>query len=650
MKFNYIKCMRMSCVFSFCLVFLVVSLSIAGEKADHVKFESLSVGAGMIIPDSSGYEGRISEYTISDGHTRPTFEFNGAGELFGSTYFRLDGFYGDEKDQAYLLDLDYKRILKGEFDYSRFRHWTGHDPLDIPWSSEDRDPQANYRSTHSFINSKMVFSPAQLPNISFKFGYQEEERSGERQALSVQNLFGKILSDSKEIDEVTRDYEAGFTFRKGALTLNNTFKYRDFESNGSNDPFTDRGRPFALVPEFDKFQNTLSARLDGLPLNTGFYTNYTYYHVEVTHEAEVVGYSNFSPEIDYNSFSVRLTSVPLTNLTLGLAYRYQKVENDVHKWFDVNLPSALDRDVNTFTFDSLFRIFRSTTLRYEFEAEEKNRESELEEIHPAKTERISHRIAIQSRIPLAGKKVRIKAEYKRDDIDDPFSNLRYWYEAREAGKYYPQLSQNPENSDRVIVRVDIPLVTGLDLSLDGEWGTSEFTSKDGSNTQWDEDYWQPSVTLSYTPLANLTGYLSYAYSQRNTDTQIATDTKFGPVEPSTFYSEYKEDIYSWVAGLYYQPIADLNLSGFVTYAKHKAKYDNADLSGTGFASLTDLGQLSEHDVKTTELSLACDYRLTKKLFLNTKFIYEDISNDSIYLYDDSGEGYMGIIGLTWKFI
>ncbi|MBN2705325.1 MAG: MtrB/PioB family outer membrane beta-barrel protein [Deltaproteobacteria bacterium] len=647
MKSKYIEHMRMSCVFSFCLVLLLASPAMAGEEGGLAQVETLSLGAGLILPGASDYEGKVGEYTILDGDARPTFEFNGAGELFGSTYFCFDAFYGDEKEQDYLLDLDYKRILQGEFDYSRFRHWTGHDSLNIPWSSEDRDPRADYKSTRSLGNANLVFSPAQLPNLSFRVGYREEDRSGDRQALSVQSLFGPILSDSKEVDEVTRAYEAGITFRMGPLALENTFRYTDFESDESDGPFTGRGRPLTLVPEFDKYRNTLSARLDGLPLNTGLYTNYTFYHVDGTRET---GLSNISPDIDYNSFAVKLTSVPLSKLTLGLAYRYQKVENDVHKWFDENLPSALDRDVNTFTFDSLYRIFRSTTLRYEFEAEEKNRDNELEGIHPEETERLSHRIAIQSRIPFAGRKLRLKAEYRRDDIDDPFSNLRYWYEARETGGYYPQLSQNPENADTVKLMFDIPLAAGLDLSLDGKWGAEEFKSKDGSSTQWDEDSFESSVTLSYTPFANLTSYLSYAYSQKDTDTRIATDTQFGPAGPSSFKSEYEEDVYSWIAGLYYQPLADLNLSGFITYSKHKAKYDNADLSGTAYASLTDLGRLSEHDLKTTELSLTCDYRITEKLFINAKFIYDDISDDSIYLYDNSGDGYMGIIGLTWKFI
>jgi hypothetical protein len=649
MKFKDIIYKKITLAFLFCFMLFLPSLANAEENTGPVNIEELSVGAGLIIPDYSGYQGRIGEYKIFKG-VRPTLEFKGFGIIDGSTYFRVEGFYEDEKDQTYAADIDFKRILKGEFDYSRFRHWTDHDPLNIPWTSEDRDPGTDYRLTRSLTKAKIVYSPAGLPNISFNLNYREEGRSGVRQVLSIQDLFGKILSDGKPTDEVTRDYEAGVTFRHRLLTLDNTFWYRKFEDEASKNVFTDRGQPFTLVPEFDRYQNTLSARVNDLPFNTGFYTNYTYYKVDSTESK-----SEFrrEGEIDYNSFLARLTSIPVTNLTLGLAYRYQKVENDLRKWYDASLPSALDRDVNTFTFDSALRIIRSTTLRYEFEWEGISRkDSGLEQIHPVETERISHRIAVQSRLPVAGKKVRIKAEYKRDDIDDPFSNLRFWHDAREAGEYYPQLSQNPKESDRVRVRLAIPLATGFDLSLDGEWGEKEFESENANSTQWKEDYWQPSITLSYTPLSNLTSYFSYAYSRKRTDNQFATDPRFAfaPELPSAFSSKYKEDVNIWIAGLCYQPVTDLNLSGFVTYATHKAKFDSSDLNGADLSLLSNLGQESEHDIKTSELSLAGDYRISKKLFLTAKFIYEYFDNDAIYLYDVSGKGYMGFVGLTWKFI
>jgi hypothetical protein len=633
MKFKDIIYKKITLAFLFCFMLFLPSLANAEENTGPVNIEELNIETGLIIPGFSGVQERIGEYTIFDRGIRPTWGFKGTGKIEG-TYFRLEGFYEDEKDQIYSLDLDFKRILKGEFDYSRFRHWTDHDPLNIPWTSVDRDPGTDYRLTRSLTKSRLSYTPAGFPNITLNLNYREEGRSGERQALSV--FKWSILSEGNPTDEVTRDYEAGINYRRGLFTIDNTFWYRKFEERASENVFVDGGQPFTLVPEFDRYQNTLSARVDDLPFNTGFYTNYTYYKVDNTNE------------IDYNSFLARLTSIPVTNLTLGLAYRYQKVENDLRKWYDASLPSALDRDVNTFTFDSALRIIRSTTLRYEFEWEGISRkDSGLEQIHPVETERISHRIAVQSRLPVAGKKVRIKAEYKRDDIDDPFSNLRFWHDAREAGEYYPQLSQNPKESDRVRVRLAIPLATGFDLSLDGEWGEKEFESENANSTQWKEDYWQPSITLSYTPLSNLTSYFSYAYSRKRTDNQFAPEP---PVAFSSNKIKYKEDVNIWIAGLCYQPVTDLNLSGFVTYATHKAKFNSTDLSGTDLSLLSDLGRLSEHDIKTSELSLAGDYRISKKLFLNAKFIYEYFDNDAIYLYDVSGKGYMGFVGLTWKFI
>jgi hypothetical protein len=641
LKINYIK---ISFCLLVCLLFPLTTLAVAEEKTETVKLEGLSVETAIIIPSYSGYQGRIGEYTIFDRGVRPTWGFEGFGKIDG-TYFRLEGFYEDEKDQTYAVDLDFKRILKGEFDYSRFRHWTEHDPLNIPWTSRDDDPGTDYISTRSLTRSRVIYTPAGLPNISFNLTYREEGRSGERQALSAHNFFEEILSDGKPTDEITRDYEAGVTLRKGLLTLDNTFWYRKFEDNASENLFVNGDLPFTLVPEFDRYQNTLSAKLDDLPLNTGFYTNYTYYKVDST---ESKSRFDREGEIDYNSFLARLTSVPFTNLTLGLAYRYQKVENDVRKWYDASLPSALDREVNTFLFDFALSIIRSTTLRYEFEWEGISREDNgLEQVHPVETDRRSHRIAIQSIIPFLDRKARIKVEYKRDDIDDPFANLRLWNDARELGEFFPQLGPNPSESDRIRIKFSVPILTGLDLSLDGEWGEKEFESENGNRTQWEEKYVQPSVTLSYTPLSNLSAYLSYSYSWKRTESQ------FAPEIPTTFFSnnvEYKEDVNIWTAGVSYQPTSNFTLSSFITYATQKAKFDSSDLKGTNLSLLSNLGNDSEHNITTSEFSVAGDYKISKKLFLNAKFIYDYFDNDAIYLYDLGGKGYMGIVGLTWKFI
>lgn len=628
---------KIFCSFLLWCMVLVTSLYAAEDKNAIVNLDELSIGTGVIIPGYSGYQGRIGEYTIFDRGVRPTWEFKGFGKIDSSTYFRLEGVYEDEKDQTYAADLDFKRILRGEFDYSRFRHWTDHDSLNFSWPASDNQPNADYTVTRSLTKSTLIYSPAGLPNIAFNLDYREEGRSGVRQVLSIQDYFGEILSDGKPTDEVTRDYAAGITFRQGMLTLDNTFWYRKFEDNGPNVLVAGPGsKPYTLVSEFDRYQNTLAATIDDLPLNTGFYTNYTYYNVDN------------SNEIDYNSFIARLTSVPLTNLTLGLAYRYQKAENDVTKWYDASLRSALDREINTFTFDSTLHVLRSATLRYKYEWEGITREdSGLERIHPLETERNTHLIAVQSRVPIATKKVRLKVEYRRDDIDDPFMNLRFWRDAQELGEYYPQLSPNPTESDRVKVRIGFPLSSSLEISLDGEWGDKEFESEDSSTSQWDEEYIQPSVTISYMPLSNLATYLSYSYSQKR------TNTRFAPALPDTFFSneiEYDEDSNIWSAGISYQPSTDLNVSAFLTYSTQKAEFDSSDLKGTDLSSLGDLGEISEHDIKTSEVSVSGDYRLSKQLFLRAQFIYEYSDNDNIYLYDIEGKGYMGIVGLTWRFI
>jgi hypothetical protein len=620
--------------FLFAGYFFMSSLVSAEEKLESVTIEELKLETGLIIPGYSDYQGKIGEYIVFDRGVRPYWGFKGTGKVDGS-YFSMQGFYDDGEDQAYSVDLDFERYLKGEFDYTRFRHWLDHDPLSIPYLSQDRDPRDDYTQTHSLTNSRLRYIPPSLPNLTLNFNYREENRTGDRQVLSVFDQ--EILSDGKRTDEVTRDYEGGLSYKKGFITIDNTFCYRKFEDEASDHVFVDSSVPFTEVPEFDRYQNTVSARMD-LPFHTGLYTNYTYYKVD--------GRKTSDAEMDYHSVQTKLTSSPILKLIMGFSYRYQRVENNVHKWYDSNLPSAMDRDIHTASFDSTYRLFRHLTLRYGFEWEAILRDSGLSGVHHTDTERRSHRVALQSRFPLLGKIGRIKIEYRRDDVDDPFMNLRSWHDGKEWDEYYPQLSNLPTMSNKVKAKFTLPLREGVEISFDNEWGEKKFDSE-GPETPWKERYVQPSIALNYTPLSNLNTYLSYSYSWRRTDDQ------FVPESPNTFSSkdvDYKEDVNIWAIGCNYQPSPVLNLSGNFTYTTQKVRFDSSDLSGTDLSSLDNLGQFSKHDIQTAEFSLAGDYKISRHLFINTKFIYEYYNDDSIYLYKGDGKGYMGLIGLTWKFI
>lgn len=641
-------------VFLFCLILLFPSLALSEEVVGPVEVEELEVETGSIIPGYSDYQGKIGEYTVFDRGVRPYWGFKGLGKIYDA-YLRLEGFYEDEKDQVYAVDLDVRRAVKGEFDYRRFRHWTEHDPLieSLPSFMSDKDPGTNYTLTRTLTKSWIDLRCPKFPSFNIHLNYREEGRYGERQALSLYNW--NILAEGKPMEQVTRDYKAGITYRKGILTIDNTFWYRMFKDEATENVFVDEGTPFALVPRFERYQNTLSARVD-LPLYTSFYANYAYYYVDAKgYPSDLILSNEKEPNIDYHSVQTKLTSSPLKNFTLSGYYRYQNLDNEyIHKWYDTDLGSAMTREVNTWAVDAVYRLLRSTSLRYGWEYETIGREdSGLEQVHYANTRTKTHRLSLNSKfsVPLVERKSRLRIEWKHDDTQNPFMNLRNWRLAKELGEdlagRYPQLSSVPTDSDLVRWRMAMPISAGLELSLDGEWGFKNFRSeRDSQDSQWKERYAQPTITLTYTPASNLSTYLSYGMLWRRSHTSFAPE--IWDVKYFANDIEYKEEEHSWTVGLNYQVVPELNLSGYFAYINQYGKFNTAGLSGTDLAALANLGGLSENDIHTCEFSFACDYKISKGLFANAQFIYENFTNDVVYLYDMDGTGYMGLIGISWR--
>jgi hypothetical protein len=125
----------------------------------------LEIETAMVIPTFNGYQGQIREYIDFEKGVNPLFGFKGVGSIY-ETYFWTEGFYRNEKDQLYTLDLDFKRIIKAKFDYKNFRHWTEHDPMVLPYASADRDPAANYIQTNGLINSFISYTPPTFSNLN----------------------------------------------------------------------------------------------------------------------------------------------------------------------------------------------------------------------------------------------------------------------------------------------------------------------------------------------------------------------------------------------------------------------------------------------------------------------------------------------------
>jgi hypothetical protein len=151
----------------------------------------------------------------------------------------------------------------------------------------------------------------------------------------------ELLAEGKSLDQVSRDYETGATFRMGKFSLEDRFSYRTFKDKAR---IKAEFGSFSLAPKFDKYQNNFSFSLI-LPYYTNFYTNYTYYLVDSEGFREVFGRES---QIKYHNIQIRFSNNSFKNLNLSLFYRYQDLtNNDVYTGSDLGLFSVMGRKVNT---------------------------------------------------------------------------------------------------------------------------------------------------------------------------------------------------------------------------------------------------------------------------------------------------------------
>ncbi|MDD2364566.1 MAG: GSU2204 family CXXCH-containing (seleno)protein [Desulfuromonadaceae bacterium] len=203
----------------------------------------------------------------------------------------------DAVDQDHSANLDYKRIFRTDFSYSVMQHWLDHDkmlyldaaipspssytgtaanplpltPNNVPafWYNpidpanpltpayggasgaalpgytvqqigrasvfgEDLTPNAVFSIKRSELTSKSDLTIPQLPNLTFHFGFRNEDRKGMEQSIGMSKCTScHVTGQSRDVDENTRDITAGVTGKFGLLTLDYSFLDREFRENAT---------------------------------------------------------------------------------------------------------------------------------------------------------------------------------------------------------------------------------------------------------------------------------------------------------------------------------------------------------------------------------------------------------------------------------
>jgi len=486
-------------ILALCLV-LVPVLSWAGSTTG-------SVGIGIQGVDIDDSREGAAEYLTAEQGGRPTFDLTVDGEQNGVKYdFGMN--FLNEDDLGGNLDLDLKRYFRTKNSYQKFKHWLENDDLvnynddpdfKFPAGMTEKDPYymaANgkdvfakpgvmgyniavarntswgddlYVVRDEFVSENEFLVPgAEFIKIHAK--YRMEQREGYEQTKTLSKCGGcHLAADKHKIDEVTQEFQIGATAHLGLVTLDYTFLRRTFDEN-SNAPtynYMSAGKLqkkmaidasdgeviYAATPDSEKDSHIIKAQVS-LPMNTAVFGSYVHTEIENNDaKSNNVGDVTISddPSYDYDAYAMRVTSSPVSFLTMSFKYRHEELDaDDVTVLFDDSAydpqgrnsqvldpalyglhgyseehdgwprerESTLSRDIDTYGAEFKFKVFKRTNLLVGWEREEEDVDVEWE------TTTDIYSVALNSRLV---KNLSLRLQYDYEDIDDPFANERAAY-------------------------------------------------------------------------------------------------------------------------------------------------------------------------------------------------------------------------------
>ncbi len=482
-------------ILALCLA-LVPVLSWAGQTTG-------SVGIGIQGVDIDDSREGAAEYLTAEQGVRPTLDMTVNGEQNGVKYdFGME--FLNEDDISGSLDLDLKRYFRTKNSYQKFIHWLENDDLvntnvdpdyEFPAGMSLTQPLYLAAGTKKVFGAptKMGANVAVLKNTSWgddmyvvreelvseneflipgaefikiHAKYRREQRDGYEQTRTNSKCGGCHHSaDKHEIDEKTQEFRIGATAHLGLVTLDYTFLRRTFDDN-SNPPlneyvtvgasdakmtyFGNEGDlPYSSTPDSEKDSHIFKAQV-ALPMNTSIFGSYV--HTEIDNNTATDNFVgadviiNDDPGYEYDAYAVRLTSSPVSFMTMSFKYHHEDLDADdvvisyddssydpqgadskaadphnyglhgysqAHDGWPWERESTLTREIDTYGADFKFKVFTRTSLLVGWEREDEDVDAEWE------TTTDTYSIALNSRFV---KNLSFRMEYTYEDIDDPFAH------------------------------------------------------------------------------------------------------------------------------------------------------------------------------------------------------------------------------------
>jgi len=611
-------------ILALCLA-LVPVLSWAGQTTG-------SVGIGIQGVDIDDSREGAAEYLTADQGGNATFEMSINGNQSGIKYdFGIN--YLHEDDLGGRVDLDLKRYFRTKNSYQKFIHWLENDDMvnynvdpdfTFPTGMSLTQPLYTAAGTKAAYGAptKMGANVAVVRNeswgddlyvtreelvseneflipgaefIKIHAKYRMEQRKGYEQTRTSSKCGGcHLAADKHKIDEKTQDFSIGATAHLGLVTLDYTFLRRTFDENSAppvnqyvtvgamDSKFTYFGNEgdmvYSSTPDSEKDSHIVKAQV-ALPLNTTLFGSYVHTQIDNnTATDNVVGEDlaiSDDPSYDYDAYALRLTSSPVSFMTMSFKYRHEDLDADdvvisyddssydplgadsqavdptlyglhgysqEHDGWPWTRESTLSRDTDTYGAEFKFKLFKRTNLVAGWERVVDDRDAEW------KTTTDTYSLALNSR---AVKNLSLRLKYEYENIDDPFMHehaayadpvaMIAWLKANvdpvgctpttcsvpnmalsgspKSAEYYVMynsrsldLTSEPESAHKLKAHLTYNLSPKITLSGHAHYTLEEVKmAVPGHGDNFDKEMYALGADLFFAPLDNLTFTIAYNY-------------------------------------------------------------------------------------------------------------------------------------------
>lgn len=591
------------------------------EDVSHYKFPE-------IAPESSAALGFRS---VSSTGLRSLMRFGEQDDtvLFAAEYrsFNFPGRFYFVYDRV--SSDDYFGELRYAFGDKVFLRWVGTglnrnpesvtlidaDPAD-PFSRVSvRDADAEYgvnKSTDSlFLRLKY---PDMATHLYVRGWMVREEGTVQERTLLGSGDFSEILKDTarREYEWETQEFTVGANSHLGPIEVEVEHTDNEFRMNSDLATTSFYNTPgisntHHLYPDSTSSGNSIK-----------FHTSYTGKLVASATLATMETENDYSKvAADYTFGSVAVTWMPKTSFTMFL--RYRRTDMD----YDNSLQSAATGIKNglSFTEDDLsitarFRPTANLVLKGRYKIEVKERDNILEwELNSDKTTKTSYMLAAHSG---QIKKLKLMADYIYTETEDPAYNT----EADES--HTTRLSADWRPTRKI-------LAFGSYTSMASKReGLAYSGTVDAINRKSYTDHALAGIT--YVGSERFSATLSYNYYLGSIRQDLVYYDGLANTTAVAPDVQYEDRVNGLSLDMNYLASEKLALRAGANYSISEGSIEtsNQDLTSPSSASIT---SLSKRDVTDTTLRIGGDYKLSHSVSLEAEYMYRELSEDYINIYD-----------------